>query len=150
MDEKPTTLPDAVTHERSRRSEETFRLLVESVKDYAIFMLDPEGFITTWNLGAQRLKGYSAAEAIGQHFSIFYSREDMAAGKPAHELEIARAEGRVEDRIVDQLRCALRFADAGTAIFDHRGERARTYTFLRSPIKIDIVSASIAAPNGHS
>jgi len=97
MAEKAATLTEAVTEERSRRNEETLRLLVESVKDYAIFMLDPEGYITTWNLGAQRLKGYVAVEAIGQHFSIFYSREDLAAGKPAHELEVARAEGRVED-----------------------------------------------------
>ena len=97
MAEKAATLTEAVTEERSRRNEETLRLLVESVKDYAIFMLDPEGYITTWNLGAQRLKGYVAVEAIGQHFSIFYTREDLAAGKPAHELEVARAEGRVED-----------------------------------------------------
>jgi PAS domain S-box-containing protein len=79
------------------QSEEPFRLLVESVQDYAIFMLDPNGIISSWNAGAQRLKGYRADEIIGQHFSRFYPPEDIAAGKPARELAIAVAEGRVVD-----------------------------------------------------
>jgi PAS domain S-box-containing protein len=83
--------------ERLRQSEERLRLMIESVQDYAIFMLDPDGHITTWNLGAERIKGYTAAEIIGQHFSIFYSSEDNAAGKPQRELEVAKREGRVED-----------------------------------------------------
>jgi PAS domain S-box-containing protein len=74
-----------------------FRLLVQEVRDYAIFMLDPDGYITTWNAGAERIKGYRPEEIIGKHFSIFYPDEDNAAGKPAHELAIALAEGRVED-----------------------------------------------------
>ena len=78
-------------------SEERFRLLVESVADYAIFMLDPSGRIMSWNRGAERLKQYRADEIIGQHFSRFYPAEDNAAGKPQRELEIAMAEGRVED-----------------------------------------------------
>ncbi|MFL6569077.1 MAG: PAS domain S-box protein [Chthoniobacterales bacterium] len=80
-----------------REAEERFRLLVESVSDYAIFMLDPEGRIATWNKGAQRLKQYTADEIIGQHFSKFYPASDNAARKPQRELEIAIAEGRVED-----------------------------------------------------
>ena len=80
-----------------RDSEERFRLLVQSVRDYGIFMLDPEGRIASWNEGAQRLKGYTAGEIIGRHFSTFYPPEDVAAGKPAWELEVAVAEGRVED-----------------------------------------------------
>ncbi|MFL5328711.1 MAG: PAS domain S-box protein [Gemmataceae bacterium] len=83
--------------EAVRQSEERLRLMIESVQDYAIFMLDPEGCIATWNQGAERIKGYTAAEIIGQHFSIFYSSEDNANGKPARELEIAMREGRVED-----------------------------------------------------
>jgi PAS domain S-box-containing protein len=83
--------------EQLRQSEERLRLMIESVQDYAIFMLDPDGRITSWNLGAQRIKGYTAAEIIGQHFSIFYPSEDVAAGKPERELEIAKREGRVED-----------------------------------------------------
>jgi PAS domain S-box-containing protein len=74
-----------------------YRLLVESVVDYAIFVLDPEGHIATWNLGAQAIKGYQASEIIGAHFSRFYPEEDLAAGKPQRELETAMSEGRVED-----------------------------------------------------
>src|SRR5262245_23419999 len=77
--------------------EERFRLMVETVRDYAIFMLDPDGYIVTWNAGAERLKQYTADEIIGQHFSTFYPPEDLAAHKPERELEIALAEGRVED-----------------------------------------------------
>ena len=80
-----------------QKNENKFRLLVEAVQDYAIFMLDPEGCIRTWNAGAERIKGYSASEIIGQHFSCFYPREDVAAGKPARLLNIAAREGRVED-----------------------------------------------------
>ena len=74
-----------------------YRLLVESVRDYAIFVLDPTGVIASWNLGAERLKGYTAEEIIGRHFSTFYPAEDVAAGKPAWELEVAERDGRVED-----------------------------------------------------
>jgi len=74
-----------------------FRLLVESVRDYAIFALDPTGRVLTWNAGAQRFKGYRANEIIGQHFSVFYGAEERAAGKPERELRVAAAEGRVED-----------------------------------------------------
>lgn len=77
--------------------EERFRLLIENVRDYAIFMLDPGGRVTTWNKGAERLKQYRANEIIGEHFSKFYSAEDIAARKPEKELEIAIAEGQVED-----------------------------------------------------
>ncbi|MFM0641803.1 PAS domain S-box protein [Paraburkholderia metrosideri] len=80
-----------------RRSEERFRLLVDSVKDYAIFMLDPDGYIVSWNAGAARIKGYTRDEIIGRHFSTFYPREDVAAGKPVRELAIAKQIGHVED-----------------------------------------------------
>jgi PAS domain S-box-containing protein len=74
-----------------------FRLLVQSVKDYAIFMLNPEGIIMTWNEGAQRAKGYSAQEAVGQHFSIFYTKEARDIDHPAHELKLAVENGRYEE-----------------------------------------------------
>jgi PAS domain S-box-containing protein len=80
--------------EKLRLSEERFRLLVEGVQDYAIFMLDTQGRVKTWNAGAQRLKGYTADEIIGQHFSRFYPQEDVQAGKPERELEIATATGK--------------------------------------------------------
>ena len=83
--------------ERLRQSEERFRALVGSVKDYAIFMLDPHGYVVTWNDGAERIKGYPADEIIGQHFSRFYPPEDLAAGKPRLELEVAAREGRYEE-----------------------------------------------------
>jgi PAS domain S-box-containing protein len=74
-----------------------FRLLVESVKDYAIFLLDPNGYIQTWNEGAKRIKGYSADEIIGKHFSIFYPAQEVRRGKPEYELRVAADEGRWEE-----------------------------------------------------
>jgi len=74
-----------------------YQLMVEAVRDYAIFMLDPNGYVASWNPGAERIKGYSAAEIIGQHFSVFYPQEAVASGHPQHELEIAVAEGRFEE-----------------------------------------------------
>jgi PAS domain S-box-containing protein len=76
-------------------SERQFRHLVESVADYAIFMLSPEGLVTTWNLGARRIKGYTADEIIGRHFSCFYTEEDRRNGVPDQTLATARREGRV-------------------------------------------------------
>ncbi|MGD0426386.1 MAG: EAL domain-containing protein [Candidatus Acidiferrales bacterium] len=80
-----------------RRSEEKLRLLVSGVKDYAILMLDPEGRVTTWNEGAERIKGYKAEEIIGQHFSKFYTPEAVADGHPAKELKAAVEHGRYEE-----------------------------------------------------
>ncbi len=78
------------------RSEAQFRLLVRGVTDYAIYMLDPDGVVSSWNLGAQRIKGYRAEEIIGQHFSTFYSEADRTAGAPQRGLEAARRDGRFE------------------------------------------------------
>jgi PAS domain S-box-containing protein len=72
-------------------------LLVEAVSDYAIFLLDVEGHVRTWNTGARRIKGYGADQIIGEHFSRFYTQEDLAGGKPAHSLEVAASEGRYEE-----------------------------------------------------
>lgn len=83
--------------ERLRESEERFRLLVQSVKDYAIFMLDPDGRVVSWNEGAERIKGYRAEEIIGRHFSTFYPAEAVASRFPHYELEIATRTGRYED-----------------------------------------------------
>jgi PAS domain S-box-containing protein len=85
------------TDELLRQSEERLRLLVESVGDYAIFMLDVNGNVTTWNSGAANILGWSAGEILGKHFGIFYPPEDLAARRPARELEIAAAEGRYEE-----------------------------------------------------
>ena len=83
--------------ETLRLSEERFRLLVEGVQDYAIFMLDPSGAVTSWNAGARRIMGYEAAEITGKHFSRLYTADDIEAGKPWAELAIAREQGRAED-----------------------------------------------------
>ncbi len=80
-----------------RESEERFRLMVASVKDYAIIMLDPDGHVVSWNAGAERIKGWSENEIIGQSFEKFYPPEDIAAGKTKYELEVAQREGRFED-----------------------------------------------------
>jgi PAS domain S-box-containing protein len=82
--------------EELRRGQEQFRLLVQGVTDYAICMLDTKGLVSSWNLGAQRIKGYAPGEIIGQHFSRFYTDEDRAAGAPQEALETARRDGRFE------------------------------------------------------
>ncbi|HXN65687.1 MAG TPA: PAS domain S-box protein [Candidatus Acidoferrales bacterium] len=88
----------AAGHETSTHaSEELLHLLVGAVQDYAILMLDPEGRVSTWNSGAERIKGYRASEIIGRHFSSFYPEEDLANGKPRRALEVATREGRYED-----------------------------------------------------
>ncbi|MDN4546199.1 PAS domain-containing sensor histidine kinase [Pseudomonas sp. C32] len=81
-----------------KQSEQQFRLLVQSVTDYAIYMLAPDGRLTNWNPGAQRIKGYFPEEVIGQHFSMFYTPEDRAAGEPQRTLEVAVREGRFENK----------------------------------------------------
>ena len=83
-------------NEALRRSEERFRLLIDSVRDYAIYMLDPDGYVGTWNSGARTLKGYAADEIVGRHYSAFFPEEDLRAGKPEEELEIARTKGRFQ------------------------------------------------------
>jgi PAS domain S-box-containing protein len=80
-----------------RHSQEQFRILVQGVADYAIYMLSPEGIVTNWNLGAQRIKGYTPEEIVGRHFSQFYTEEDRARDLPARTLETAAREGRFEN-----------------------------------------------------
>ena len=80
-----------------RDSERHFRLLVNGVTDYALYMLDPDGVVTNWNAGGRRIKGYLPEEIIGQHFSRFYSSADQAAGRPARALRLARERGRYEE-----------------------------------------------------
>jgi len=96
---KPPTVEAQLdaTREMLRVSEEHFQLLVESVRDYAIFLLDPVGRVASWNVGAERIKGYTAEQIVGHHFSEFYLAEEIASGKCEMELEVAAREGRFED-----------------------------------------------------
>src|SRR3954465_10386049 len=95
MNDKPAN--DADREDVLHNREERYRLLVQTVKDYAIFMLDPTGHVATWNAGAERLKGYSADDIIGKHFSVFYPPEKVAEGFPAFELASAARTGSFED-----------------------------------------------------
>src|SRR5437588_6187756 len=90
------TVPDASAPPKPN-ADTLLRLLVDSVKDYAIILLDPTGHVLTWNAAAQRLKGWTAEEIIGQHFSKFYPPEDVQQGKTEMELKVAEQEGRFED-----------------------------------------------------
>lgn len=98
--------------EALRQSEQQFRLLVQGVTDYAIYMLDPSGHVTNWNSGAERIKGYRQEEVVGTHFSRFYTQEDRDVGLPARALAIARTEGRFEQE-------GWRVRKDGTRFFAH-------------------------------
>jgi PAS domain S-box-containing protein len=132
-----------------RATDAGFRLLVEGVEDYAIFMLDHQGRVATWNRGAERIKGWRAEEIIGQHFSRFYPADDVADGKPERLLALARARGSVEDEgwrvrkdgrqfFANVLITALRDRDGGlwgyAKVVRDLSERAHTSDFLRSII----------------
>lgn len=95
--ERKDTGGSAQTNGLRRRAAESFDLVVNGVTDYAIFLLNPEGIISSWNEGARRIKGYEAHEIIGRHFSRFYPQEAIDRGWPARELELATERGRFED-----------------------------------------------------
>ena len=93
-----TTIAELKSNQQElRQSEEHFRLLVEGVRDYAIFMLSPDGPIVSWNEGAERIQGYQESEVVGEHFSVFYTEEDVERSLPEEELRVAAAEGRFEE-----------------------------------------------------
>src|SRR5690554_6081464 len=93
----PASSMDSTPQHQGLFDTERFRLFVSNVADYAIFMLTPQGYISSWNRGAQRCKGYTPDEIIGEHFSRFYTEEERAAGKPALALRVAREQGKYED-----------------------------------------------------
>jgi PAS domain S-box-containing protein len=111
------------SQQKLRESEKRFRLLVEDVKDYAIFMLDPAGRVVSWNEGAERIKGYQVWEIIGEHFSVFYGAEDVERGHPEEELRVAAVEGRNEEEGLRVRKDGTRFwADVAiTALRDEAG-----------------------------
>ena len=101
--------------------DDPFKLLIQSIVDYAIYMLDPTGMVTSWNVGAERIKGFQADEIVGKHFSTFYTAEDQAAGVPAKVLEIARTRRKVRRR-------RLARAQGRIAVLGERGHRSRSKT----------------------
>jgi PAS domain S-box-containing protein len=107
-----------------KQTEDQFRLLVEGVTDYAIFMLDSEGRVATWNAGAERINGYTAGEILGQHFSVLYTDAAREAGHPQHELEVAAQEGRYEEEGWRVRKDGTHFWSSViiTALFDRSGE----------------------------
>ncbi|MEO8549560.1 MAG: PAS domain S-box protein [Kofleriaceae bacterium] len=111
------------TGEAPHASEETYRWLVESVEDHAIYMLDPNGLVCSWNRGARRIKGYTAGEIIGRHFSCFFPAEDLGSGRPDEILRLAAANGRYEEDSVRVRRDGSRFLSHLTvsALRDARG-----------------------------
>jgi PAS domain S-box-containing protein len=118
-------------HETNRlRGEVAFRLLVEAVADYAIFLIDPTGHVLTWNPGAERIKGYRSSEIVGQHFSRFYGPEDREADRPGHLLAIAARDGRVEDEGWRVRKDGTRFW-ADVAITALRDEAGQPYAFAK-------------------
>jgi PAS domain S-box-containing protein len=110
--------------EALRRSTDNEKLLIQSVRDYAIIMLDPEGRVTTWNEGAERIKGYKAEEIVGSHFSKFYTPEAIAKGTPGRALQIARETGRYEEEGLRVCKDGSEFwaSVVITAIFDEKGQ----------------------------
>jgi PAS domain S-box-containing protein len=126
---KPATPPpkpriSQLQHRATLEELERYKLLVDSVQDYAIFWMDPRGYIQSWNKGAEKTNGYKAGEIIGKHFSIFYPEEDQKAKKPQKELVIARKEGRVEDEGWRVRKDGTRFWSnvVITALFDESGK----------------------------
>jgi PAS domain S-box-containing protein len=156
-----TAEPESAIHP----SEELLHMLVGAVQDYAILMLDPEGRVSTWNSGAERIKGYHASEIIGRHFSSFYPEEDLANGKPRRALEVAAREGRYEDEGWRVRKDGSRFwaSVVITAVRDRDGkilgygkvtrdftERMRMHEALRKEIAEKVVAQELLRESEHS
>jgi PAS domain S-box-containing protein len=148
VDQRTAQLEDALAQVR-RQSEEPFRLFVSNVKDYALLMLDPDGRVTTWNAGAERIKGYRAEEIVGQHFSRFYTPEDIERGKPARELEITAEQGRFEDEGWRVRKDGSRFWAnvVVTALRDQMGQLRGFGNVTRDMTERKVIEEEMAAQN---
>ena len=134
---------------RASQEAERFRLLVESVKDYAILILDPEGVVTTWNDGAERIKGYRASEMIGESFSLFYTEDDIAAGRFQRKLDMTAVEGRSEDEcwLVRKDRSRFWANVVITAIHDSSGRLCGFGTVVRDMTERKIHESELLEKN---
>ncbi|WP_126363524.1 hybrid sensor histidine kinase/response regulator [Pseudomonas fluorescens] len=130
-----------MAEETLKRSEQQFRLLVQGVTDYAIYMLSPEGLVSNWNQGAQRIKGYLPEEIIGKHFSIFYTPEDRDLGEPQRALEIATREGRFENKTWRMRKDGTRFL-AHVVVDAIRGDTGTLLGFAK--ITRDVTETHVA------
>ena len=130
--------------QRARHEADQLRLLIQGTTDYAIFMLDPQGRVVTWNAGAERFKGYQADEIIGQHFTKFYPQEAIDRGWPAHELKVATAEGRFEDEGWRVRKDGTQFW-ANVVITALRGEQGELRGF--SKVTRDLTERKLAEEN---
>lgn len=130
--------------ERLRRSEERFHHLVDAITDYAVFLLDATGHVATWNPGAQRIKGYAPEEIVGKHFSLFYTAEDSAAGKPNRILETVRSQGRFEEESWRVRKDGSRFW-ANVVITALRGENGEVTGFAK--VTRDLTARRLAEEN---
>jgi PAS domain S-box-containing protein len=148
VDQRTAQLEDALAQVR-RQSEEPFRLFVSNVKDYALLMLDPDGRVTTWNAGAERIKGYRAEEIVGQHFSRFYTPDDVERGKPARELEITAEQGRSEDEGWRVRKDGSRFWAnvVMTALRDQMGQLCGFGKVTRDMTERKVIEEEMAAQN---
>jgi PAS domain S-box-containing protein len=127
---EPTRAHEALLDLEPPRGELAFRLLIEAVEDYAIFLLSPAGIVLTWNTGAERIKGYAAEEIIGQHFSVFYTEEDRAADRPTQLLGKARRYGRFEVEGWRVRKDGTRFW-ADVILTALRNDQGETYAFAK-------------------
>ena len=142
--------------EQLRWTEESFRLMVESVTDYAIVMLDPHGLVVSWNSGAQRIKGYTSDEIVGRHFACFYPADDIASGVPQRDLDLVAAKGRLEDEGFRARKDGSAFWAnvVMTAIRDQNGN-LRGFAKLtqdlteRKKVEAEIINARSAAENAN-
>src|SRR6266705_1963097 len=134
------------TQEKLRVSEEQFRLLVESVEEYAIYLLDPQGNVATWNPGAQKLKGYTAEEIIGKNFACLYTDEDVAARKPQRNLEAAAKLGHIRDQGLRVRKDGSTFhADVVLTALRDRAGKLRAFSKVTRDITDQIRSREIEA-----
>ena len=146
---KGNILKSTLAEENVRKTDEKFRLLVDAVKDYAIYMVDENGFLTTWNSGAKNLTGYESQQILGQHFSIFFTADDILQGVPQTHLKIAQETGRFEGDIQRVRRDGSTFWAniIMTALFDSAGQLAGFSNVIRDITERRLIESQLKMMN---